>query len=75
MTKQQNPSGSSVTIERLIERCKGMQLTTLVGQLAPALSSLGYREFKDKTPCMIGSHNIVTVELCDECAQSNGGVP
>ena len=75
MTKRQNPFGSSVTIERLIERCKGMQLKTLVGQIAPALTALGYREFKDKTPCMIGSHNIVTIELCDVCPQCNGGIP
>ena len=62
-----------VDVDRLIERCRGVHLKCLVRQLGPALNALGYTKFKDKTPCMIGSHNIVTIELPDDCAGPGPG--
>ena len=67
MTKKRARIEGAVTIDRLVERCRGPYLKTLINQIAPAITGLGYDSFNDKTPCMIGSHKIVTLELPDEC--------
>ena len=70
MTKKRARKEGAVTIDRLKERCRGAYLKRLIDQIAPAITALGYDSFNDKTPCMIGSHNIVTLELPDECLNS-----
>ena len=75
MTKRKAFSGGPVSLDRLVERCKGKLLKARMSQIAPAIEGLGYRELPDKTPCMIGNHQIITVELPDECAgtREDGG--
>ena len=68
MTKRKAFSGGPVSLDRLVERCKGKLLKARMSQIAPAIEGLGYKELPDKTPCMIGNHQIITVELSDECA-------
>ena len=75
MTRKCANLSGNVEVGRLVERCKGLHLKSLVERLAPALTQLGYTEFPDKTPCMIGSHNIVTIELPDQCAGDERGAP
>ena len=57
----------NIDANRLVERCKGALLKHLVGSIVKPLEQLGYIEFPDKTPCMIGSHQIVTIDLPFEC--------
>ena len=72
MTKKRARIEGAVTIDRFIERCRGSHLKSLINQIAPAITALGYNSFNDKTPYMIGSHNIVTLELPDDCLNSPG---
>ena len=70
MTKKRARIEGAVTIDRVKERCRGAHLQNLIKQIAPAITALGYDSFNDKTPCMIRSHNIVTIELPDDCPTS-----